>query len=113
MLALNNIDTQYKMGFGNFLASFGRGYAIISAIFATLFSAILLVLGVWLIFFSPKDDTKDEKKQNPVTGGLFMIFIGVMILIVSWAWVYLSQRSRLAAQYEGIVGGINIAQRLL
>lgn len=96
---------------GNTLASFGQGYALFSAIFTTLIAILLIAVGIFLIFDTtgvPKQDINSRKNA-----GWFMIIIGIIILIIAWVLVVLTQKSKTAAEIYGGLATVDLTQDLL
>lgn len=101
------------MTFGEGLASFGRGYSFVSAVIASFISAILFGTGVWMLFQKKDDPNNPYVKGNPKTGGAMLIGIAVIMVIVSWGWVWITRSSKFAAQAGGALGGFDIARGFL
>jgi len=80
------------------LASFGRAYAFFSAIISTFIGIILIIFGI-AIWNTPN---KDQHNNRP--SALLLILFGVLIIIVSWFWVWLGNRSKTVADLEGVEG---------
>jgi heme/copper-type cytochrome/quinol oxidase subunit 2 len=88
---------------GSDLASFGRVYAMFSAFTATLIAVIFIVLGI--VVYRSK---ANPKEPDPEFIGSVMIVIGIIVILLSWGMVYFTQKSKLAAQGEGVLGGVSI-----
>ena len=101
------------MSFGDGLASFGRGYSFVSAIIASFLSVILFGTGVWMLFQKKDDPANPYIKGNPKTGGAVLIGLSVLIVVISWGWVWLTRTSKFAAQAGGALGGFDIAQSIM
>ena len=107
-----------KSSFGSGLASFGRGYAIFSSIASTIVGLIFIAIGIALITGNitppaPKPDQNPDDKVSPKALGWIMIVFGLVVMIASWTWTYLTQKYKGAAQAEGVLGGISITEDLL
>jgi uncharacterized membrane protein len=89
--------------YGNDLASFGRIYAIFQSFTATLVAIIFIFIGV--IVYKSK---ATEKFPDPQLVGGILVIVGVSVLLISWGMVFFTQRSKTAAQAEGVFGGVNI-----
>lgn len=87
------------------LASFGRGYSYISAIIVTIISILFFLVG-WGIYGTPNT----PKNPNNKKVGMLIMIGSIFITAASWGVVYLSNRYQGFADYEGLVGGINIAK---
>ena len=72
-------------------AGLGRLSAIISAIIATIVGLILIGWGIWLI----------GQTSNSV-GGWILIGLGIFAILISWGWVYLTERSKFLASLGGV-----------
>jgi hypothetical protein len=72
-------------------ASFGRFSATVSAVLATLFAAILIVMGAVVIA---------SIDGGGLPGGV-MIAFGVLVLVIAWTWRYATRRSRTFAALSG------------
>jgi len=97
------------MSFEKGLASFGRGYAYFSAIIATVLSVILIIIA--LVTYSDPDVPPNHPGDNKKMA-MIAIATSVIILTVSWGWVWLTDTSPLAAEAGGVIGGINIARSI-
>lgn len=69
-------------------AGLGRISAIIGAITTTIFSALFITAGVYLI-------TQSDLR------GWILILIGILAIIISWLWVYLTRTSKVLAALGG------------
>ena len=101
------------MSFGEGLASFGRGYSFVIAVIASFMSVILFGTGVWMLFQKKDDPNYPDIKGNPKTGGAVMIGIAVLMVVVTWGWVWITRLSKFAAQAGGALGGLDIARSIL
>ena len=90
------------------LDKFGRGFALFGAIIATIFSVIILAIGIFIL----ADDQKDVNgtKKNRETVGWFLIAVSIIIIIISWVWVWATRKSTFLADVSGISGGVEIAK---
>lgn len=52
--------------------------------------------------------------SNPIPSwiGIILIIMGVIILIGSWLWVWLTQRYKVAAAAEGVAGALSVIKRI-
>jgi len=85
-------------------AGFGRMWAVISAVIATIIGIIFIVIGVILLRQkTPDPDPKkpNEKPSNPKIGGGICIAVAVFIIVFSWIMVYVTRKSKLAAAAVG------------
>lgn len=74
------------------VASFGRGYAIISAVIATITGFVMIGVGIYVY---RKPETPNEN-TNP-KAGIILIALGITAIVISWLWVLLTQHSNFAA----------------
>ena len=79
------------------VASFGRGYAIISAVIATITGFFLIGFGIYIY---RKPDTPNET-TNP-KAGIALIGLGVLAILISWLWVLITQHSTTAADLSAV-----------
>lgn len=91
-------------------AGFGRIWAVISAIFATLVGVIFLIAGIFLVVSKPAPQKRDDppQKGSPKVAGGICIFVAIMIITMSWLMVYLTRHSKFAAAAYGTGAGINM-----
>ncbi len=82
------------------LASFGRGYTIVSAIFSTFIGIIFIILGIGL--WVHKDS--GPNKHNDRSSALILIIFGILMILISWFWVWFSQKYETVADVEGVAG---------
>jgi len=78
-------------------AGVGRFSAIIGAVIATIVGVGFIVGGIYLV---ARTDNK--------TGGWVLIIVGLLAIIISWIWVYLTQRSKFLAAAGGVDTGLQI-----
>ena len=78
-------------------AGVGRVSAIIGAVIATLVGVGFIVGGIYLV---ARTDNK--------TGGWVLIGVGVLAIIISWLWVYLTRRSKFLAAVGGVDTGLQL-----
>lgn len=97
------------MSFEKGLASFGRGYAYFSAIIATVLSVILIIIA--LVTYSDPDVPPNHPGDNK-KAAMIMVVISAIILTISWGWVWLTNKSKFAAEAGGVIGGVNIARSI-
>jgi hypothetical protein len=97
------------MSFEKGLAGFGRGYAYFSAIIVTVLSVILIIIA--LVTYSDPDVPPNHPGDNKKVA-MIMIATSLLILTVSWGWVWLTDTSPLAAEAGGVIGGIDIARSI-
>lgn len=90
------------------VASFGRKFAFFGAIIATVFSVIILVVGIMFLV----DDRKDKGTKNRENLGWTFIVIAIIILVVSWVWVWATRKSTFLADVSAISGASTIAKDL-
>lgn len=98
----------------NDLADFGKGYAIFSAIAGSIIGIIFIVFG-FLVLKSVDDFARNFPKQPAPskTSGYLLIGFGVIIIIVTWVIVLLTQKSKGVAETEGVIGGISLVDDLV
>ena len=99
------------------LAGFGRVYAIFSAIVATLFGIIFITWGIYILDTAGKPNDPNpppgtptnltSPNNNSTTVGWVLIVLGVLAIIFSWIWVYITSKSKTAA---AIGGGIELVR---
>lgn len=85
-------------------AGFGRIWAVISAVIATIIGIFFIIVGVILIREKtpePDPNRPNEKPANPKIGGWICIAVAVLIIISSWVIVYVTRTSKLAAAAVG------------
>ena len=103
---------------GNTLSFLGKSYAIVIAALSTFFAAIMFAVGTWTLFQnkgSPKLDNLPPglKEMDPKESGTTMIFASVMVVMLMWGWVYLTQNSDLAAKLSGGIGIFDIGRAFI
>jgi len=102
------------MSAGSDLATFGRGYAIFTAITGSIIGIIFIVFGFLILKQSDDFSRKNPKQPKPSkTPGYVLIGFGVVIIIITWVIVVLTQKSKGFAQAEGIFGGAALADDLI
>jgi len=81
------------------LAGFGQAYTIMGAVFAT-------ILGVFVI------GNFVYNYYNYNTLSWIKFFIGLLLIIIPWIFVWLTFRYKSFAAVEGVAGGIEIVKNL-
>lgn len=97
------------MSFSNNLASFGRGYAYLSAVMATIICVVMVIIAMYKY---SEPDFPPEKPGDNQRVALIMLAMSVIILAFSWGWVWLTNNSKFAAETGGVMGGIDIARSI-
>jgi len=97
------------MSFENNLAAFGKGYAYFGAIIATIICVLIFIISIYT-YSDP--DIPPEKPGDHKRNSMIMIIVAAIILTMSWGWVWLTNKSKFAAEAGGIMGGIDIARSI-
>lgn len=84
--------------FGNNLASFGKLYAMVSLVICTVVAIGIALLGIDLLM---KKDPNDPHKDRE---GLMLIVIAVVMVAISYGFVWMTKNYKLGAQIEGVIG---------
>ena len=92
------------------VASFGRGFAFVSAIIATIFAIIILIIGIVILVDNRKDVNGTKKNRESL--GWFLIVISIIIIIISWVWVWATRKSTFLADISGISGISDVVKDL-
>ena len=95
-----------------FLASFGQGYALVSAIIATILGIVLVFIGIYILWNNDRlrkltRPGQPTTQTNDVTGWVLIVF-GILVIIASWVWYYIVSKSPTIATVEGVLGGYEI-----
>lgn len=103
-----------EMSVDGFVTGFGRTAALIAAIIGTIVGVALIVLGI-AILNSPKKNNEEDPPPNVnnSTLGIVLIVFGVIIIIISWAWFYLAERYKTAAEASAFITGADLAYNIL
>jgi hypothetical protein len=86
------------------VASFGKGYAIISAVIATITGLLMIGFGIY-IYRKPETNPSETTNKK---GGIILICLGFLAIIISWLWVLLTQHSTVAADLSAGVGAARL-----
>jgi len=97
------------MSFEKGLASFGRGYAYFGAIMATI---ICVVMIIFAFYTYSEPDVPPKQPGDNKRAAMIMIVTSAIILTMSWGWVWLTNKSKFAAEAGGVMGGIDIARSI-
>lgn len=97
------------MSFENNLAAFGRGYAYLGAFMSTIICIVIVIIAMYK-FSEP--DVPPEKPGDNRRVALIMLVMSVIILVFSWGWVWLTNKSKFAAEAGGVMGGINMVRTI-
>ncbi|MCP6768718.1 hypothetical protein NL529_28145, partial [Klebsiella pneumoniae] len=88
-----------------------QSYALVSAIFTSVIAVLLIAVGIFLVFDTtgvPQQDINSRK-----TAGWFLIILGIIILIIAWVLVILTQKSKTAAEIYGSLATVDLTQDIL
>jgi len=100
-----------------FLASFGQGYALVSAIIATILGIVLVFIGIYILWNNDRLRTltpvgQPQTQTNDVTGWVLIVF-GILVIIASWVWYYIVSKSPTIATLEGLYGGYELLNEVI
>lgn len=86
------------------VATFGRAFTIMSSIFFTFLSLVVLFIGIYILRIP-----EDQKDKPPKSLGWFFIFVAFFILVATWTWFYFVWTSKNVATVAGVLGATNVA----
>jgi hypothetical protein len=102
-------------------ATFGRVTTILSTIFFTFISLIMIGYGFYIISrpanapVMAQTTTQSQPQTQPVSKGTGwgLVLFGLFILICTWVWFYFVWKSRTVAAVAGAFGAVDIVDGLL
>ena len=101
------------------VATFGRITTIMSTIFFTFISIVMIGIGIYIV---TRKETFDDSattnpnitpavatnKQAPKWVGWTLIIVGIFILISTWVWLYFVWNYKSVAAVAGVAEGVDI-----
>ena len=89
------------------LASFGKATAWMAAIFGTVIAVIMISFGVYAFTHRVPNEPAEQIRDSKITGTVFVV-MGILIILGSWAWVYITSESKAAAAFSGFDTGVRM-----
>lgn len=88
------------MSFSDNLATFGRGYAYVSAVVVTGVAVVAVVIAFYKY---NEPDTPPATSGDNARKALILFGISMALVAFSWVWVWLTDTSKFAAEAGGVM----------